>query len=45
MMPASATLYRLAEDLTVLTHGLFILFVVQDGVLVARWPRLAWIHR
>ncbi|MCY1355130.1 hypothetical protein D9M69_415370 [compost metagenome] len=28
----------------VLVHGLFILFVVAGGLLVLRWPRLAWLH-
>ena len=26
------------------THFLFVLFVVAGGLLVLRWPRLAWIH-
>ncbi len=34
---------RLA-DLAVLLHALFILFVVDGGFLVLRWPRLAWLH-
>lgn len=31
-------------DLVVVVHGLFILFVVAGGVLVLRWPRVAWVH-
>ena len=31
-------------DLVVLTHFLFILFVVLGGLPVLRWPRLAWLH-
>jgi Protein of Unknown function (DUF2784) len=27
-----------------LVHGAFVLFVVAGGVLVLRWPRLAWAH-
>ncbi|WP_444633309.1 DUF2784 domain-containing protein [Cupriavidus oxalaticus] len=31
-------------DLVVIVHGLFIVFVVAGGLLVLRWPRLAWVH-
>jgi len=31
-------------DLVVLLHVAFILFVVLGGLLVLRWPRLAWLH-
>lgn len=27
-----------------LTHLVFVLFVVAGGLLVLRWPRLAWLH-
>jgi hypothetical protein len=36
--------YRLAADLVVLVHCLFVLFVVLGGVLVLRYPRVAWFH-
>ena len=36
--------FRLLADLVVLLHLGFVLFVVAGGVLVARWPRLAWAH-
>lgn len=36
--------YRLAADLVVVTHLLFVLFVVLGGLLVLRWPRVAWVH-
>ncbi|HZF27226.1 MAG TPA: DUF2784 domain-containing protein [Steroidobacteraceae bacterium] len=36
--------YRLLADLTVLVHALFILFAVCGGLLVLRWPRVAWLH-
>jgi len=36
--------YRLLADLTLAVHFAFILFVVFGGLLVARWPRLAWLH-
>ncbi|QBY54646.1 MULTISPECIES: DUF2784 domain-containing protein [Cupriavidus] len=39
-MPISAWL----ADLVVIVHGLFIVFVVAGGLLVLRWPRLAWVH-
>ena len=31
-------------DLLLLVHGAFVLFVVGGGLLVARWPRVAWLH-
>ncbi|MBP0623014.1 DUF2784 domain-containing protein [Cupriavidus consociatus] len=31
-------------DLVVIVHGLFIVFAVAGGLLVLRWPRLAWVH-
>ena len=33
-----------AADLVVVLHLAFILFVVAGGLLVLRWPRLAWAH-
>ncbi len=36
--------YRLAADAVVLFHLAFILFVLLGGLLVLRWPRLAWLH-
>jgi hypothetical protein len=36
--------YVLAADLLVLLHLGFILFVALGGLMVLRWPRLAWIH-
>lgn len=35
---------RLAADALVLLHLAFIAFVVLGGLLVARRPRLAWLH-
>lgn len=35
---------RLAADAVVLLHLGFILFVLLGGLLVLRWPRLAWLH-
>ncbi len=35
---------RLLADVLVVLHLLFILFVVLGGLLVLRWPRLAWVH-
>ncbi len=37
-------MWILLADLVVLAHLAFVLFVVLGGVLVWRWPRLAWIH-
>jgi hypothetical protein len=36
--------YRQIADLLVLIHFAFLLFVVTGGVLVLRWPKVAWIH-
>lgn len=36
--------YRIAADLVVVVHALFVSFVVLGGLLVLRWPRLAWLH-
>jgi len=38
-----AVLLRLA-DAVVLLHVAFVLFVVLGGLLIWRWPRLAWVH-
>jgi hypothetical protein len=37
-------LYRAAGDLVLLFHLAFVLFAVFGGVLVLRWPRVAWAH-
>lgn len=37
-------IYRLAADAVTITHLLFIVFVVAGGLLVLRWPKLAWVH-
>lgn len=39
-MPITAWL----ADLVVIVHGLFIVFAVAGGLLVLRWPRVAWLH-
>jgi hypothetical protein len=36
--------YRILADLVVGLHVGFVLFVVLGGLLVLRWPRLAWLH-
>lgn len=36
--------YALLADLVLFVHLLFILFVALGGLLVLRWPRLAWFH-
>lgn len=36
--------YRVLADLTVAVHAAFVVFVVLGGVLVLRWPRVAWVH-
>jgi uncharacterized protein DUF2784 len=37
-------LHRAAADFVLLFHFAFVLFAVLGGVLVLRWPRLAWAH-
>jgi hypothetical protein len=39
-MPVTAWL----ADLVVVVHALFIVFVVAGGLLLCRWPRVAWLH-
>jgi len=36
--------FRVLADITVLLHLAFVAFVVLGGLLVARWPRVAWVH-
>ncbi len=35
---------RLLADLVLITHAVFILFVVFGALLVIRWKHLIWIH-
>lgn len=35
---------RLVADAIVVLHSAFIAFAVLGGLLVLRWPRLAWLH-
>jgi hypothetical protein len=37
-------IYRLLADLVLVLHLAFVLFVVLGGLVVLRWPRLAWPH-
>jgi len=36
--------YRLLADLVLVLHAAFVAFVMLGGLLVLRWPRLAWLH-
>lgn len=36
--------WRILADAVLTLHFAFIAFVVLGGLLVLRWPRLAWIH-
>ena len=38
------TVYGFLADLVVGAHFLFVLFVVLGGLLVLRWPRVAYLH-
>ena len=37
-------LYQLSADLIVILHFGFVLFVLMGGILLVKWPRLAWLH-
>ncbi|MGH8251066.1 MAG: DUF2784 domain-containing protein [Steroidobacteraceae bacterium] len=37
-------IHRLLADAVLVLHLAFILFVVLGGLLVLRWPKLAWLH-
>jgi hypothetical protein len=36
--------FRILADAIVVLHLVFVAFVVCGGVLVLRWPRVAWVH-
>jgi hypothetical protein len=36
--------YRLLADAVLILHLGFIAFVVLGGLMVLRWPRIAWLH-
>ncbi|HEY4366505.1 MAG TPA: DUF2784 domain-containing protein [Steroidobacteraceae bacterium] len=36
--------YSLLADSVLIAHLLFIVFVMLGGLLVLRWPRVAWLH-
>lgn len=36
--------FGLLADLLLVVHGAFVLFVIGGGLLVLRWPRVAWLH-
>ena len=37
-------IYRALADLVLVVHLAFVLFVVLGGLLVLRWPKVAWLH-
>jgi len=37
-------MYRILADLVVGLHFVFVLFVVGGGLLVLRWPKVAFVH-
>jgi hypothetical protein len=37
-------IYRPFADLILALHLVFVVFVVLGGLLVLRWPRIAWLH-
>lgn len=44
MTQGGALIYRGLADVVLLLHLGFVLFVVLGGLLVLRWPRVAWLH-
>lgn len=42
--PSAIPVYSFLADAVLVLHGVFVLFVVLGGLLVLRWPRLAWLH-
>jgi len=37
-------IFPLLADATIMLHVAFVFFVVCGGLLVVRWPRVAWVH-
>lgn len=37
-------LLKIAADIIVLVHLMFIIFVVTGGLFVLKWPKIAWLH-
>ena len=37
-------MYGFLANLVMLTHVAFVLFVIGGGLLVLKWPRMAWLH-
>jgi hypothetical protein len=37
-------MYSALADAVLVLHVLFVLFVAMGGILVLRWPRVAWVH-
>ena len=36
--------YRVAADLVLVVHFALVVFVALGGLMVLRWPRVAWVH-
>lgn len=36
--------YRILADAVLVLHFAFIAFALLGGLLIVRWPRLAWVH-
>ena len=43
-MISPSTVFHALAAAVVVVHLLFVAFVVAGGVLVLRWPRIAWLH-
>lgn len=37
-------IYGLLADVALVAHVTFVVFVVLGGLLLLRWPRVAWVH-
>src|SRR5919198_4535297 len=42
--PVLSDLFRVLADTVLVVHLGFVLFVALGGLLVVRWPRMAWLH-
>ena len=37
-------IYRILADAVMVLHAAFIAFALLGGLLIPRWPRIAWLH-
>jgi len=37
-------IFRIGADVILVLHLVFVIFVAAGGLMVLRWPKLAWLH-